>query len=388
MRIALLVLEDGSRFYGQSIGVHGESVGEIVFSTSITGYQEIITDPSYARQIVVFTYPHIGNVGINKFDNESARIQVAGLVIRNLTIISSNFRSVLSLSDYLIQHNIVGISNIDTRQLTRLIRKKGIQRACITTFDRLDMQLAVRKTCEYSIDCQSNLAYEVSTSHKYIWNQGTNYSSMQCKHDTSVIFSRKFFYNVVVYDFGIKYNIMRILVDYGCLLTVVPANTQAQEVIDMDPDGIFLSNGPGNPNEYIEIVSVIKIFLLKTNIPIFGICLGHQLLALALGAKIIKMKFGHHGSNHPVKDLEINKVLITTQNHNFVVDMMTLPNIFQVTHISLFDGTLQGIKCLNKPVFGFQGHPEASPGPHDSVFIFNYFIELIKNYLSYNSARE
>lgn len=383
LKTALLVLEDGNQFYGSSFGVIGESVGEIVFNTSITGYQEIITDPSYSQQIVVLTYPHIGNVGINEFDNESDRVQISGLVIRNLTVISSNFRSQISLSDYLIKHNIVAISNVDTRKLARLIRIKGIQRACIITHNILDPKLALNKIYSYPNLYKLNLAHQVSTSQKYIWKQRTiDHLNMQkfYSHKFHSIISKKLLYHVVVYDFGIKFSIMRILVDYGCLLTVVPDNTSVEEVINMRPDGIFLSNGPGDPNIYTNIVKSIQFFLSKTDLPIFGICLGHQLLALAAGAKIVKMKFGHHGSNHPVKDLKTNKVMITTQNHNFVVDIQTLPNVLKMTHISLFDGTLQGIQYFNKPVFGFQGHPEASPGPHDAITIFDHFISLIKHY--------
>lgn len=378
MKSALLVLEDGNQFFGKSIGVDGESVGEIIFNTSITGYQEIITDPSYSHQIVVLTYPHIGNVGINELDNESSCIQVKGLVIRNLAITASNFRYKLSLSDYLIQHDIVGISDVDTRKLTRLIREKGTQHGCIIACDVPDFNLALRRAREFPGLDGLNLAHIVSTPRKYIWNQGTCNISM--KNAVSSINSIYLPYHVVVYDFGIKRNLMRILVDYGCLLTVVPAHTTAQEIIDMQPDGIFLANGPGNPNSYEYAINAIKIFLEETNIPLFGVCLGHQLLALASGAKTIKMKFGHHGANHPVKDLESNKVMITAQNHNFVVDKTTLPNTLKMTHISLFDKTLQGIRHLNKPAFSFQGHPEASPGPHDSMSFFKYFIELIKNY--------
>ncbi|CAD83643.1 carbamoyl-phosphate synthase small chain [Candidatus Blochmanniella floridana] len=378
MKTALLVLEDGSQFYGKSIGANGESVGEIVFNTSMTGYQEIITDPSYAHQIVVLTYPHIGNIGTNDFDNESDHIQVSGIVIRNLTIISSNFRYNRSLSNFLRCQNIVGISDVDTRRLTRLIREKGTQRACIMANSELDAKLALCKACTFLGSNKLKLAYSVSTSQQYIWNQGTD--RYDGKYSSDEIIPKKFFYRVVVYDFGIKYNIMRILVDYGCLLIVVPANTVAQEVVNLKPDGILLSNGPGDPNEYQDVIHVIRFFLSKTNIPMLGICLGHQLLALASGAKIIKMKFGHHGSNHPVKNVETNKVMITSQNHNFVVDIETLPNTMKVTHISLFDGTLQGIRYLDRSVISFQGHPEASPGPHDSVSIFNDFIQLIKKY--------
>lgn len=377
MKTALLLLEDGNQFYGKSIGANGNSIGEIVFNTSMTGYQEIITDPSYFQQIVALTYPNVGNVGVNEYDNESNHIQIAGLVIRNLTITPSNFRCTSSLSDYLIKKNIVGIANIDTRKLTRIIRKTGIQYACIFAHNALNIETALYKAHKLLKSSRKHISYKVNTSDQYIWNQGTYWN----KHAIfPIVRLTKYPYHIVVYDFGIKYNIMRILVDYGCILTVVPGHTTAKKVINMNPDGIFLSNGPGDPNTYIYAINIIKIFLNKTNIPIFGICLGYQLLALASGAKIEKMKFGHHGSNHPVKDVENDKVMITAQNHNFVVDIKTLPNTLKITHISLFDNTLQGIRHLNKPAFGFQGHPEASPGPHDAVSFFNDFIRLITQY--------
>ncbi|URJ25205.1 glutamine-hydrolyzing carbamoyl-phosphate synthase small subunit [Candidatus Blochmannia ocreatus (nom. nud.)] len=378
MRPALLVLEDGTQFCGYSIGADGDTVGEIIFNTSMTGYQEIITDPSYALQIVVLTFPNIGNVGINEYDAESSSIQVKGLIIRNLTITVSNFRHQLTLSEYLIQHNIVGIAGIDTRALTRLIRKKGTQAGCIIARDVLDVKLTVlNKFHEFSNTQKQNFVNStVSASKKYIWNQGI-WNMNSGKFITPINLP----YHVVVYDFGIKRNIMRMLVNYGCLLTVVPSNTTAYEIIDLKPDGIFLSNGPGNPNLYKYAINAIRLFLDTTNIPLFGICLGHQLLALANGAKVIKMKFGHHGSNHPVKELKTNKIIITAQNHNFVIDKNALPDTLQITHISLFDGTLQGMHHVNKPAFSFQGHPEASPGPHDAASsLFGHFIELIKNY--------
>lgn len=376
MKSALLVLEDGSQFYGDSIGIEGISTGEIVFNTSITGYQEIITDPSYSHQIVILTYPHIGNVGTNALDNESTCVQVKGLVIRNLSITVSNFRYELSLAEYLIQHKVVGISNVDTRKLTRLIREKGTQYGCIIASNILDVALALHKARECSRLYTRNLVHVVSTARKYIWNQGTYNINLR----RLSVPSMRLPYHVVAYDFGIKRNLMRMLVDHGCCLTVVPACTVAQEVIDMQPDGVFLANGPGDPNLYECVIDTIKIFLNETKIPLFGICLGHQLLALAGGAKTVKMKFGHHGANHPVKDLENNRVMITAQNHNFVVDKSTLPNTLKMTHISLFDNTLQGIRYLNKPAFSFQGHPEASPGPHDAISLFQRFVELIKYY--------
>lgn len=382
MKFALLALEDGSQFYGTSIGVEGESVGEVIFNTSVTGYQEIITDPSYSHQIVILTYPHIGNVGVNDADNESSRVQAKGLVIRNLSIIASNFRYKSSLSDFLIKNDVVGISDVDTRKLTRLIREKGTQHGCIMACDVPNATLAIRKAREFSGLDKLNLAHVVSTSRKYTWNEGTCKINLNEKifSSTSTVHLP---YRVIAYDFGIKRNLMRILVDHGCLLTVVPACTTAREVIDMQPDGIFLANGPGNPNTYKYAIDAIRIFLNKTNIPLFGICLGYQLLALASGAKTIKMKFGHHGANHPVKDLETNRIMITAQNHNFVVDKENLPKTLKMTHISLFDRTLQGFHHLYKPAFGFQGHPEASPGPHDSMSLFKHFIKLIKNYRFY-----
>lgn len=379
MKLALLVLEDGNQFYGKSIGIEGEAVGEIVFNTSITGYQEIITDPSYSQQIVILTYPHIGNVGVNEFDNESANVHIKGLVIHNLSIFVSNFRHECSLSEYLVQHKVVGISDVDTRKLTRLIRENGTQYGCIIAGRVLDATLALRKARECSRSYEYNFSHIVSTPRKYIWNEGTYNFNLKRLSANFVHLP----YHVVVYDFGVKRNLMRMLVDYGCLLTVVPACTIAQEVIDMRPDGVFLTNGPGDPNSYEHAVSTIKIFLKKTNIPLFGICLGHQLLALAGGAKTIKMKFGHHGANHPVKDLENDRVIITAQNHNFVVDKTTLPSTVKMTHISLFDNTLQGMRYLNKPAFSFQGHPEASPGPHDAISLFKRFISLIKSYRLY-----
>ncbi|AKC60299.1 glutamine-hydrolyzing carbamoyl-phosphate synthase small subunit [Blochmannia endosymbiont of Camponotus (Colobopsis) obliquus] len=379
IKSALLVLEDGTTFYGRSIGVNGTSVGEVVFNTSITGYQEILTDPSYSQQIVVLTYPHIGNVGINEVDSESSCIQVQGLVVRDLSLITSNFRHTLSLSDYLIQQHIVAIADIDTRKLTRLLRSKGIQNGCIIADDNQPSALlALNKVRAFSGLCGIDLVKQVSTTKQYIWNEG----SWSIKHGLTKSLCRDYVYNVIAYDFGIKRNIMRMLVDRGCRVTVVPAQTSAEQVLKMLPDGIFLANGPGDPSPCNYAINSIKVFL-KFGIPLFGICLGYQLLALANGARIMKMKFGHHGSNHPVKDLITDKVMITTQNHCFAVDSNTLPATLQATHISLFDGTLQGIRCVDKPAFGFQGHPEACPGPHDSSSLFDYFVELISVYHSH-----
>ncbi|CUX97325.1 glutamine-hydrolyzing carbamoyl-phosphate synthase small subunit [Candidatus Hoaglandella endobia] len=373
---ALLVLEDGTQFHGRTIGAEGTAVGEVVFNTSVTGYQEIITDPSYSRQIVTLTYPHIGNVGLNEADNESFRVQVQALVIRDLSLIASNFRNTLSLSNYLKQQNIIGIADIDTRKLTRLLREKGSQNGCIIAGNALDVQLALRKAREFPGLSGMDLVKEVSTNEQYTWTQGTWRLGSGFPAPVSDLP-----YHVVAYDYGIKRNIMRILVDHGCRLTVVPANIPAKTVMEMAPDGIFLSNGPGDPAPCDYAITAIKTFL-TTNIPLFGICLGHQLLALASGAKTMKMKCGHHGGNHPVKDLLADRVMITTQNHGFTVDEKTLPANLKVTHTSLFDGTLQGLHRTDKPAFSFQGHPEASPGPHDSATLFKHFIKLIHTYRS------
>ncbi|WP_041069225.1 glutamine-hydrolyzing carbamoyl-phosphate synthase small subunit [Candidatus Ishikawella capsulata] len=375
---ALLVLEDGSQFSGRSVGITGLVVGEVVFNTSITGYQEIITDPSYYRQIVTLTYPHIGNVGINSLDEESTKIYAQGLVIRDLSLIGSNFRSEEDFDHYLQRNHTVAITDIDTRQLTRLLRQKGIQKGCIIAGDNPDAKLAIKETRNFLGLKGMDLAKEVCTSQPYKWRK----SSWRL-HSNSLEKRKKeeLPYNVVAYDYGIKRNILCMLVDRGCSLTVVPAQTSASEVLKMNPDGIFLSNGPGDPESCHYAIKAIKTFL-KTDIPIFGICLGHQLLALASGAKTIKMKVGHHGSNHPVKDCYTNNIMITSQNHNFAVDASSIPRNLRVTHISLFDHTIQGLHRTDKPAFSFQGHPEASPGPHDAASLFDYFIELIVIYRS------
>lgn len=372
IKSALLVLEDGTQFHGRAIGAEGTAVGEVVFNTSITGYQEILTDPSYSRQIVTLTYPHIGNAGTNEADNESPRVQAQALVIRDLPLIASNYRD--TLSDYLKQQNIVGIADIDTRKLTRLLREKGAQNGCIIAGDAPDAQLALRKAREFPGLNGMDLAKEVSTTEQYSWTQGswTLEGGLPAP-------STDLPYHVVAYDYGIKRNIMRLLVDRGCRLTVVPAQTPAETVLAMNPDGIFLANGPGDPVPCDYAIAAIQTFL-TTDIPLFGICLGHQLLALASGAKTVKMKFGHHGGNHPVKDLAADRVMITAQNHGFAVDEKTLPDTLRVTHTSLFDGTLQGLHRTDKPAFSFQGHPEASPGPHDAAPLFDHFIELINAY--------
>ncbi|MFC3120299.1 glutamine-hydrolyzing carbamoyl-phosphate synthase small subunit [Agaribacter flavus] len=375
---ALLVLADGSVFKGTAIGASGSAVGEVVFNTSMTGYQEILTDPSYAEQIVTLTYPHIGNTGTNAEDLESDNIWAKGLVIRDLPLVASSFRNEKTLSDYLKDNNILGIADIDTRRLTRILRDKGAQNGCIATFD------AEKEDLEQAIEAALNtakafpglkgmdLAKEVTCSavHSWqdgIWHLGSGYD--ENKEDGC--------FHVVAYDFGAKKNILRMLVDRGCKLTVVPAKTPAEEVLALNPDGIFLSNGPGDPEPCDYAIAAIKVFLDK-KLPIFGICLGHQLLALAAGAKTVKMKFGHHGANHPVKDLRKNVVMITSQNHGFAADESTLPSNIEVTHISLFDKSLQGIEFTDRPAFSFQGHPEASPGPHDAEGLFDHFIELIK----------
>ncbi|WP_343192278.1 glutamine-hydrolyzing carbamoyl-phosphate synthase small subunit [Buchnera aphidicola] len=366
-KLAILVLADGTIFHGQSIGVKGSTVGEVVFNTSMTGYQEILTDPSYAHQIITLTYPHIGNVGTNNFDNESNKIHAHGLIIKDMSIIPSNYRCTQKLSDYLKKNNVIAISNIDTRKLTRILRIKGSQNGCILATDKIDVEIANKKNKLFAGLDGMDLAQLVSTKKSYTWNYQIDPNK-----------KRKFLYNVVAYDFGIKRSILNILNKKNCFLTIVPAKTTANEVLKLSPDGIFLSNGPGDPRTCYYAISAIKTFL-QHNIPMFGICLGYQLLALAIGSKIIKMKFGHHGANHPVKDIKKNKVIITTQNHNFAVDHLTLPKSANITHISLFDNTLQGLHHKNKLAFGFQGHPESNPGPHDAIYLFDHFIHLMKN---------
>lgn len=372
---ALLVLEDGTVFKGVSIGADGCTVGEVVFNTSMTGYQEILTDPSYTKQIVTLTYPHIGNYGINKEDQESTKIHLQALVIRNYTMIESNFRSEESLSDYLTRHNVLGIANIDTRKLTRILRTKGSMSGCIMAGESLNEQEALEKAKSFAGLKGMDLAKEVTTPQAYEWKIGT----WSLGKGFSNPKSDELKYNVVAYDFGVKQNILRILTQLGCKLTVVPATTPASEVLALNPDGVFLSNGPGDPEPCDYAIKAIQEIVQK-GIPTFGICLGHQLLGLASGAKTIKMKFGHHGANHPVKDLSTNRVMITSQNHGFAVDPDTLPENLKVTHVSLFDGSVQGIERTDRPAFSFQGHPEASPGPHDVTPLFEHFIDLIKAY--------
>ena len=366
---AILALADGTIFSGTAIGAEGCSVGEVVFNTALTGYQEILTDPSYARQIVTLTYPHIGNVGVNSDDRESDNIWAAGLVIRDLPLLASNFRSQQTLDDYLRDHNILGIAGIDTRALTRRLRQSGAQSGCIMAGD-MDPQLALEKARAFPGLKGLDLAKEVSIAQATKWDSGSwsregGYRQGQAPR-----------HKVVAYDFGAKHNILRMLVDRSCDLLVVPAQTPAAEVLAMQPDGVFLSNGPGDPEPCDYAIDAIRE-ILTAGIPIFGICLGHQLLALASGAKTIKMKFGHHGANHPVEDIAAQRVMITSQNHGFAVDEESLPGNLAVTHRSLFDGSLQGIERTDKPAFGFQGHPEASPGPHDAAALFDRFIAMM-----------
>jgi len=373
---ALLALEDGTVFYGESIGIEGETVGEVVFNTAMTGYQEILADPSYARQIVTLTYPHIGSVGTTNEDAESSAVHSAGLVIRDLPLLASSWRNEQSLDDYLEINSVVAIADIDTRKLTRILREKGAQSGCIVAGDNIDEAAAIKEAQSFAGLKGMDLAKEVTTDSPYEWKQGSWTLANGLPAD-----SKELPFHVVAYDFGVKSNILRMLVDRGCRLTVVPAQTPAADVLAMKPDGVFLSNGPGDPEPCDYAIKAIQE-ILPTNIPTFGICLGHQLLALASGAKTMKMKFGHHGANHPVQDLEGKQVMITSQNHGFAVDEKTLPDNLVATHRSLFDQSLQGIHRTDVPAFSFQGHPEASPGPHDVAPLFDYFIELIQKYKS------
>ena len=368
---ALLALEDGTVFHGESIGIEGETVGEVVFNTAMTGYQEILTDPSYARQIVTLTYPHIGNVGTTDEDAESTAVYSAGLVIRDLPLIASSWRNELSLEDYLLKNNVVALADIDTRKLTRILREKGAQSGCIVAGD-CDESAAIKKAKDFAGLKGMDLAKEVTTDKQYEWSQGSwTLADGLPENSTNLP------HHVVAYDFGVKTNILRMLVDRGCRLTVVPAQTPAADVLALKPDGVFLSNGPGDPEPCDYAIKAIQE-ILPTKLPTFGICLGHQLLSLASGAKTIKMKFGHHGANHPVQELEGKHVMITSQNHGFAVDEDTLPDNLMATHRSLFDKSLQGVHRTDVPAFSFQGHPEASPGPHDVAPLFDHFIELIE----------
>ncbi|UVM62242.1 glutamine-hydrolyzing carbamoyl-phosphate synthase small subunit [Pseudomonas sp. B21-010] len=367
---AILALADGSIFRGEAIGADGQTVGEVVFNTAMTGYQEILTDPSYAQQIVTLTYPHIGNTGTTPEDAESDRVWSAGLVIRDLPLVASNWRNTMSLSDYLKANNVVAIAGIDTRRLTRILREKGAQNGCIMAGDNISEEAAIAAAQGFPGLKGMDLAKVVSTKKQYEW-RSTVWNLKTDSHAT--IEACELPYHVVAYDYGVKLNILRMLVERGCRVTVVPAQTPAADVLALKPDGVFLSNGPGDPEPCDYAIQAIKD-VLETEIPVFGICLGHQLLALASGAKTLKMGHGHHGANHPVQDLDTGVVMITSQNHGFAVDEATLPANVRAIHKSLFDGTLQGIERTDKSAFSFQGHPEASPGPNDVAPLFDRFI--------------
>ncbi|MHA3734731.1 glutamine-hydrolyzing carbamoyl-phosphate synthase small subunit [Pseudomonas sp. Eth.TT006] len=367
---AILALADGSIFRGEAIGADGQTVGEVVFNTAMTGYQEILTDPSYAQQIVTLTYPHIGNTGTTPEDAESDRVWSAGLVIRDLPLVASNWRNTMSLSDYLKANNVVAIAGIDTRRLTRILREKGAQNGCIMAGDNISEEAAIAAAQGFPGLKGMDLAKVVSTKEKYEW-RSTVWDLKTDSHAT--LEASELPYHVVAYDYGVKVNILRMLVERGCRVTVVPAQTPAADVLALKPDGVFLSNGPGDPEPCDYAIKAIKE-VLETEIPVFGICLGHQLLALASGAKTLKMGHGHHGANHPVQDLDTGVVMITSQNHGFAVDEATLPANVRAIHKSLFDGTLQGIERTDKSAFSFQGHPEASPGPNDVAPLFDRFI--------------
>jgi carbamoyl-phosphate synthase small subunit len=374
MRSALLALEDGSLFPGEGIGISGQSVGEVVFNTAMTGYQEILSDPSYARQIVTLTYPHIGNTGTTPEDMESGKVYATGLVIRDLPRRVSSWRSESPLADFLRKQKVVGIAGIDTRRLTRLLREKGAQNGCIVTIDaggKIDTKAAIAAARAFEGLKGMDLAKVVTTKESYEWHEGTWQLGQGNRKNTATRFK------VVAFDFGVKRNILRMLTDRGCAVTVVPAKTKAADVLAMKPDGVFLSNGPGDPEPCDYAIEAIRT-IVATQLPVFGICLGHQLLGLASGARTLKMKFGHHGANHPVVDVDSGRVMITSQNHGFAVDESSLPAILRVTHRSLFDGTIQGLARTDAPAFCFQGHPEASPGPHDVAPLFDHFIKLMQ----------
>ncbi len=370
---AILVLEDGSVFRGLAIGASGTTVGEVVFNTAMTGYQEILTDPSYARQVVTLTYPHIGNTGTNPEDEESTQVWAAGLVIRDLPLLASNYRNQQNLQDYLTERGVVAIAEIDTRRLTRILRDKGAQNGCLMAGEGIDQAAALEQARAFAGLKGMDLAKEVTVADRYDWREG----SWRLGEGHPVHADADLPRHVVAYDYGVKRNILRMLVDRGCRVTVVPAQTPAAEVLALQPDGVFLSNGPGDPEPCTYAIEAIRE-ILDTDIPVFGICLGHQLLGLASGANTVKMKFGHHGANHPVQNVENGTVLITSQNHGFAVDESSLPDNLRVTHKSLFDGSLQGVHRTDKPAFSFQGHPEASPGPHDAAPLFDHFIELME----------
>jgi carbamoyl-phosphate synthase small subunit len=378
-----LALEDGTVFHGVSIGAAGTATGEVVFNTAMTGYQEILTDPSYSRQIVTLTYPHIGNTGTNPDDNESNLVHAAGLVIRDLPLLHSSWRATESLPEFLRRRNTVAIAEIDTRRLTRILREKGAQAGCIASGDAAARpDLALEASRRFPGLKGMDLAKVVCTGRSYQWNEGTNWSLEQGPRRRA---GQRL--HVVAYDFGIKRNILRLLADHGCRMTVVPAQTTAEEVMALAPDGVFLSNGPGDPEPCTYAIDATRAFLANGT-PVFGICLGHQILGLAVGARTVKMKFGHHGANHPVLEIETGRVLITSQNHGFAVDEASLPENVKATHRSLFDGSLQGIACTDRPAFSFQGHPEASPGPRDLVPLFAEFVEsMLRNSASPASLR-
>ncbi|GAB2562548.1 glutamine-hydrolyzing carbamoyl-phosphate synthase small subunit [Dyella jejuensis] len=368
---ALLALEDGSVFHGHAVGAFGETVGEVVFNTAMTGYQEILTDPSYARQIVTLTYPHIGNTGCNAEDAESSTVHTAGLIVRDVPRRASNWRSSESLPDYLKRHGIVAIAGIDTRRLTRILRDKGAQNGCIVAGETVDADAALARARAFPGLNGMDLAKVVSVDKPYIWDEGI-YDLDRTAFSRP---DRRF--KVVAYDFGVKRNILRLLAESGCEITVVPAQTAASDVLAMKPDGVFLANGPGDPAACDYAIAATRQFL-AAKMPLFGICLGHQIMGLAVGAKTLKMKFGHHGANHPVKDHDDGRVLITSQNHGFAVDPGTLPANVRITHTSLFDGSLQGFALTDRPAFCFQGHPEASPGPLDVRYLFDRFAKLMQ----------
>jgi carbamoyl-phosphate synthase small subunit len=368
---AVLVLADGTVFRGRSIGAHGAAVGEVVFNTAMTGYQEILTDPSYCRQIVTLTYPHIGNTGVNAEDAESRRVYAEGLVVRDVPRLLSNWRSQGDLTSYLKKSNVVGIAELDTRKLTRILREKGAQNGCLTT--EVDVDKALGKAKAFPGLAGMDLAKVVTTDKPYEWTHGrwdlgTGYRKVENPR-----------FHVVAYDYGIKHNILRMIAERDARVTVVPAQMPAREVLRMKPDGVFLANGPGDPEPCDYAIEAIGEILDATKVPVFGICLGHQLMGLASGAKTLKMKFGHHGANHPVKDLDSGRVVITSQNHGFAVDPSTVPSTLRATHISLFDGSLQGLARTDRPAFCFQGHPEASPGPHDIGYLFDRFAKLMSD---------
>jgi carbamoyl-phosphate synthase small subunit len=368
---ALLALADGTLFHGEAVGAGGSTAGEVVFNTAMTGYQEILTDPSYAQQIVTLTAPHVGNTGCNVPDEESGKVQAAGLIVRDVPRLASNWRSTESLPEYLKRHGVVAIAGIDTRRLTRILRDRGAQHGCIVAGESIDADDAIAKARAFPGLNGADLAKVVSLREPAPWHEGNYELDDQAFHKPAPKFK------VVAYDFGLKRNILRLLVEQGCGITVVPAQTPAADVLAMQPDGICLSNGPGDPAACDYAIEATRKFL-DAKVPLFGICLGHQLMGLALGAKTLKMPFGHHGANHPVKDLDDGRVLITSQNHGFAVDPATLPSNVRTTHVSLFDGSLQGFTLTDRPAFCFQGHPEASPGPHDIAYLFARFANLMQ----------